>query len=126
MDTDARIACSLSGDELPERLAELGAIGKDALLSVSPGGALRFRADAATRERLEAVIAAESRCCSFVSFDLGERAGELVLTIGAPEGAEPLAFDLVNAFAAGTEAARWRRTRARRGAPTSCSVSPGS
>lgn len=105
MDTDAPIACSLSSDELPERLAELEALGREALLSVSSNGALRFRADAATRERLEAVIAAESRCCSFLSFDLNERKGELVLTIGAPEGAEPLAFDLVNAFAAGKEAA---------------------
>ena len=127
MDTDAPIACSLSGDELPDRLAELAANGRDALLSVSPDGALRFRADTATRERLqaviapdgalrfradpamrarlEAVIAAESRCCSFLKFDLREQPGELVLTIGAPEGAEPLAFDLVNAFAAGTEVA---------------------
>ena len=105
MDRDAPIACSLSNDELPERLAELEAIGRDALLSVSPDGALRFRADPAIRARLEAVIAAESRCCSFLNFDLREQAGELVLRIGAPEGAEPLAFDLVNAFAAGKEAA---------------------
>ena len=105
MDTDAPIACSLSSDELPERLAELEAIGRDALLSVDPDGTLRFRADAATRERLEAVIAAESRCCAFLNFDLRDQANELVLRIGAPEGAEPLAFDLVEAFAAGKEAA---------------------
>jgi hypothetical protein len=105
MDTHAPIACSLSSDELPERLAELEAIGRNALLSVSSDGALRFRADPAIRVRLEAVIAAESRCCSFLNFDLRERAGELVLKIGAPEGAEPLAFDLVDAFAAGVEPA---------------------
>jgi transposase len=105
MDTDAPIACSLSTDELPERLAELEAIGRDALLSASPHGALRFRADPGIRARLEAVIAAESRCCSFLNFDLREQASELVLKIGAPEGAEPLAFDLVNAFAAGEETA---------------------
>ena len=105
MDPDAPIACSLSGDELPERLAELSAIGMEALLSVRPDGALSFRADAATRASLEAVIAAESQCCSFLKFDLRERAGELVLTISAPEGAEPLVIDLVRAFAAGAEAA---------------------
>ena len=105
METDAPIACSLSSDELPARLAELGAIGRDGLLSVSPDGALHFRADSAMRVRLEAVIAAESRCCSFLNFDLREQASELVLTIGAPEGAEPLAFDLVDAFAAGKETA---------------------
>src|SRR3954451_15225215 len=101
MDTETPIACSLGSDELPERLAELAAIGTDALLSVSPDGALRFRADPGIRARLETVIAAESRCCSFLSFDLRDQANELMLRIGAPEGAEPLAFDLVDAFAAG-------------------------
>ena len=72
---------------------------------MDPDGTLRFRADAATRERLEAVIAPGSRCCSFLNFDLRDQGNELVLRIGAPEGAEPLAFDLVDAFAAGKEAA---------------------
>lgn len=98
------IACSLDADERLTRLAEIRAIGDDALLSEGPDGALRFRRDEATRARLETMIAAESRCCSFLSFDLQEAADELVLRISAPEGAEPLAADLVNAFA-GTEAA---------------------
>jgi len=105
MTTEPVIACSLSSDELPERLAEVRAIGRDALLSVSAEGVLRFRADDRTRARLEAIIAAESSCCPFLSFDLREHAGALVLTVAAPDGAEPLAFDLVNAFAAEAEAA---------------------
>jgi len=40
-------------------------------------------------------------CCPFLTFDLRERAGELLLTITAPDGAEPLARELVGAFAAG-------------------------
>jgi hypothetical protein len=103
--TDPQIACSLSADELPKRLAEMAAIGKDSLVSVSPEGVLRFRGDRATRERLEAIIAAESACCSFLGFDLRGEAGELVLTVTAPEGAEPLAFDLANAFAGDANAA---------------------
>jgi hypothetical protein len=99
MTTDAPIACSLSADELPKRLAEMTAIGKDALLSVSPDGTLRFRGDDETRERLEGIIAAESQCCSFLRFGLTEDADALVLSVTAPEGAEPLAWDLVNAFA---------------------------
>lgn len=94
------IACSLGADERSTRLDELSAMGKDALLSVSPGGALGFRRNDTTRERLEAIIAAESQCCPFLSFALHETADELVLSISAPEGAEPLAADLVNAFAA--------------------------
>jgi hypothetical protein len=100
MTTEPVIACSLSGDELPQRLAEMTAIGRDALLSVSAEGVLRFRADEGTRARLEAIIAAESSCCPFFSFDLREQAGALLLTITAPEGAEELALDLMNAFAA--------------------------
>ena len=100
MNPDTPIACSLSADELPSRLAEMSAIGADALSSVGADGTLRFRADAPTRERLEAIIAAESRCCSFLSFDLREDAGELALTIVAPDGAQPIAADLAAAFAA--------------------------
>ena len=99
MDPATPIACSLSADELPRRLAEITALGKDALLSVSPNGALRFRTDHATRRRLEAIIAAESLCCPFLSFDLREQAGALVLCVGATDGAEPLARELVRAFA---------------------------
>ena len=100
MTRDTPIACSLSADELPKRLAEINAIGREALLGATPGGALRFRADEPTRARLEAIIAAESQCCSFLRFELAEQSGELVLSVGAPEGAEPIAEDLVNAFAA--------------------------
>jgi hypothetical protein len=100
MTTEPVIACSLSGEELPQRRAELSAIGRDALLSVSVEGVLRFQADERTRARLQAIIAAESSCCPFLSFELREQTGALLLTIAAPDGAEPLAFDLVNAFAA--------------------------
>jgi hypothetical protein len=98
MTTDPPIACSLSAAELSARLAEMRAIGNDALLGADPDGLLRFRADRQTRERLEGVIAAESQCCSFLRFDLTEQGGELRLSVTAPEGAEPVASDLVNAF----------------------------
>lgn len=100
MTTDTPVACSLSAEEMPKRLAEMRAIGNDALLSVTPEGTLRFRADQSTRDRLEAIIAAESQCCAFLRFDLSEESDELTLIITAPEGAERLALDLVNAFAA--------------------------
>jgi len=105
MSKDVPIACALGAGELPDRLAEFRAIGRDALLGMGPDGVLRFRAGTATRARLAAIIAAESRCCPFLSFDLRERDGELLLSIGAPEGAEPLASDLVSAFATEVEAA---------------------
>lgn len=94
------LACSLNADELSARVAEIGALGSDALRSISSDGALHFNGDADTRARLEAIIAAESHCCSFLRFHLREHAGELVLTISAPDGAESLARDLVRVFAA--------------------------
>ena len=101
MTPETPIACSLSAEELPARLAQIRAIGDDALIGVTSEGTLRFRAGDTIRERLEAIIAAESRCCSFLRFELAEHDGELVLSVTAPEGAEPLARDLVDAFAAG-------------------------
>jgi hypothetical protein len=103
MTDETPIACSLSAAELPRRLAQMAEIGSDALLSVGPDGTMRFRDEGATRERLEALAAAESECCSFLRFELGRGSGELSLSIHAPEGAEPLARELVDAFAAEAE-----------------------
>jgi hypothetical protein len=89
------IGCSLSGADLEQRLAEIAAAGKGAR---RVGDELRFPADPATRERLEAIIAAESRCCPFLTFDLRESADELVLRIDAPAEAKPIAAELVEAF----------------------------
>jgi hypothetical protein len=102
MTRETPIACSLSAEELPARLAEMRAIGRDALLAVTLEGALRFSGDDATRQRLETIIAAESQCCPFLRFELADDRGELVLSVTAQEGAEPVARDLVNAFAADT------------------------
>ena len=102
MSPDPPLACSLDAVERTRRLAQIRAVGRDSLLSASPQGRMRFRRDPATQERLEAIIAAESQCCPFLGFDLVRSSGELVLTITARDGAELLAQDLVDAFAAGT------------------------
>ena len=88
------VACLLTGPELEQRLAELSAAGRDA---VRVGDELHFTADAATRERLEAIVAAESRCCAFLSLDLRESGDELVLGIRAAAEAEPIAAELRDA-----------------------------
>jgi hypothetical protein len=101
MTEDTPIACSLNGPDLRRRLADIAAIGADALVFEAEGGALRFRNEPATRARLEAVIAAESECCAFLRFELRERGDELELEIHAPEGAEPMADELARVFQAG-------------------------
>ena len=92
------IACSLSGPDLQQRLEEIAAAGAPA---PRLGDELRFPADASTRERLEAIVAAESRCCPFLIFDLKEIGDELALTIGASsDEAEAIAAELRDAFKA--------------------------
>jgi hypothetical protein len=103
--TETPIACSLGADELPARLAQIRAIGDDALMGVTSDGSLRFRADDNIRERLEGIIVAESRCCSFLRFELAEDGRELVLSVTAPKGAETLGQELVDAFVSDPKAA---------------------
>lgn len=95
------IACSLAASDLRRRLSEIAAIGAESLLERRDEGdrrLLRFRADAGTRRRLEAVVAAEGECCSFLELSLKEQGRELVLSIGAPEDGRGAADALAAAF----------------------------
>ena len=101
MPTDLPIACSLSQTELPARLAEIGALGHDALLSarrVGPRAELRFTADADIRARVEAMVAAESRCCAFLTMRISAEPDTVTRTIEAPDDAELVLQQLVDAF----------------------------
>jgi hypothetical protein len=96
------IACSLGADDLKQRLAAIAEIGAESLLGHETEDArhlLRFRADAATRRRLEDVVAAEAQCCAFLDLKLEERGGELILSVEAPEDAQPTADALAAIFA---------------------------
>lgn len=101
MTDSQRIACSLATGDLQQRLAEIAEIGADGLTdrAVRDGRhVLRFRAEPAIRERLEAIVAAEASCCSFLELALVEGADEVVLTIAAPDHAQPVADGLALAF----------------------------
>jgi len=98
---DDNPTCSLDPDRLERRLAEIAAIGADALISRgSEDGrhVLRFRTSEKTRRRLEAIVAAEAECCSILDLTLGESGGALTLSIAAPGNAAPLAAGLAAAF----------------------------
>src|SRR4051794_17264510 len=103
MPTELPIACSLNAAELSDRLAEMSALGRSALMSVdrTPNTAvLRFRPGAETSGRLAAIVAAESRCCAFLDLTVSEAGDALALTISAPTDAAPVLDELVAAFAA--------------------------
>jgi MerR family copper efflux transcriptional regulator len=99
MTSEIPIACTLSADERPARLAEIKALGRDALIGTGADGTLRFRNDPGIRARLAAIVAAESRCCPFLDIELSANEAELWLAIRAPGEAEPVARELAATFA---------------------------
>jgi hypothetical protein len=97
------MACSLEAGELVQRLQRIARIGSRSWLGTDSDGrrhSLSFRDDQTTRSELEAVIAAERECCSFLELTLDQAGGELVLTIDAGVEGEPIAAGLAQAFAA--------------------------
>jgi hypothetical protein len=109
MPTDLPIACSLNATELPKRLAEMADVGRAALRDIRTTGThaqLSFAAAASVRDRVEAIVAAESLCCAFLDMTVSDEPDLVVLTIDAPEGAELVLAELVDAFRGTTEAAR--------------------
>ena len=87
------IACSLDGDDQVRRLREIAELRQRALLEAreTPAGLrMRFAARPGIRQELERLIEIESRCCSFLRFELEGSDEELVLEVGGPEQARPL------------------------------------
>jgi hypothetical protein len=83
MPAELPIACSLSATEV--RTADTHA-------------ELRFAAGAGVRDRVDAIRAAESRCCAFLDMAVSDEPDTVVLTIDAPEGDELVLAELVDAF----------------------------
>ncbi|HVL96818.1 MAG TPA: hypothetical protein VM266_13245 [Solirubrobacteraceae bacterium] len=101
MTTELPIACSLTATDLRARLAEMRALGRDALLDVrrdGPHALLRFAAAPGVRERVAAIAAAEARCCSFLALRVDVTPGAVTLEATAPAGAEAALVEIVEAF----------------------------
>jgi hypothetical protein len=100
------MACSLDGGDLRSRYVELSRLGAAALIesqSKGPRHRLRFRRSAELERKLEAVVAAEAKCCPFLDLSIRREEGELVLTISGPPEAEPVSGQLAAAFGAGAQ-----------------------
>ena len=96
-----RIACSLASDQLPEREAELAALGQSLLTVEAEGGRAVLGFAVGERPRLERLVRAESACCPFFAFELAERDRLIELRVSAPAGAESAVQALVAGFVAG-------------------------
>ena len=96
------IACTLSATDLRARGEELRALGGDGLLDATEDegrAMIRFRPDLSVRERVEAVVAAESECCAFLEVEVAHDEDATVLTISAPNGGAEMVHELAAALA---------------------------
>ena len=94
---DVPIACSLTADEYRRRAADMGDVARSALRSRRPidGGAqLIFEDIADVGRRLEDFVAAESKCCPFLSMQLRAESGTLILDVTGPPAAAPIIEEL--------------------------------
>lgn len=101
MSAEQPIACSLNETNLAARVAEIADLGREALRDAritGPHAELRFAASESVRARVDAIVAAESQCCAFLTMRAIDDDGAILLTIDGPEGAEPVVQELVGAF----------------------------
>jgi hypothetical protein len=101
MSSETPIACSLSAGDYRERLEQIHAIGREALIAADHrGGTVRlvFADDVGIRARLEDLVADEAACCPFLDLEIGDAPEGIALTIGAPLEAAPIVADLVESF----------------------------
>ena len=88
MNEAQNVACSLSGPELHERIQEWANVASRARSRQVEGNRIvsLYPAEPELRARLEALVAAEAECCSFLHFDLQDQGDELRVELRVPEG----------------------------------------
>ncbi len=95
------IACTLSDDELPARLDEIRDLSRHALRAKTTTGThalLTFEPAPGVRDQLAAIVAAEAKCCAFLTMALTDEPEAITLTIDAPDDAAPILEELVASF----------------------------
>lgn len=101
MATEVPIACTLSANELPGRLEAARALGEQALTGVEVTGRRALLRFDGHRDDVDALVEAESGCCSFFEFDVRETDDEVEVEILTPEGGELVLRGLVAGVVAG-------------------------
>jgi MerR family transcriptional regulator, copper efflux regulator len=80
-------ACSLSGPDLAQRIAEWGRVASRATGRQVEKGRIvsTYPKDQQVLDQLRRLIAAEAECCPFMRFDVEERPDEVVVELRVPE-----------------------------------------
>lgn len=89
------IACTLTGDEQADRTARWHAVLAGAAREDLADGGVRVHPPAERLDEVAALVAAESRCCAFLTFRLTVGPGGITLDAHAPEGAAELLRELL-------------------------------
>jgi hypothetical protein len=100
--TDLPLSCTLTPGAMTDRLAFIEKLAHDGLIAreaTHAGLRVRLRDTEDVERRTRELIAAESTCCSFLTFSLERVDGELALEIRGPDDARPV-IDLFFAPAA--------------------------
>ena len=97
------IACTLSADEHTDRIARWRAVLADTSRQALPDAGVRVELPTERAEEIAALVAAESRCCPFLTFRLTFTGAGVELDAHAPAEAAPLLHELFDTTA---EAAR--------------------
>ncbi len=99
-DTALAIACTLGAGDFKERVAGIRTLAARSLMSSHRKPLqLDLVYDREALPEVQALVAKESDCCSFLDFDLGHDDGGVRLTITAPIEALPAADELFAHFA---------------------------
>lgn len=99
-DSELVIACTLGAGDLKQRVADIRDLARWSLrTSERQGLALRLTYDRDAMAEVEDVVAKESECCSFLTFDLDQDGQVVRLTITAPASAADAAGQLFAHFA---------------------------
>ena len=112
------IACTLEGNDLTLRLAEIHTLNERSLISHDLVGAalhLVYHVDALVEVRR--IVALEQRCCAFLDFAIEAPPAEVRLTITAPSGSDEASGWLFAQFLPAAAAAEFK--------PSTCGCSAG-
>lgn len=112
------IACTLEGNDLSLRLAEIRALTERSLISHDLVGSalyLTYHIDAVAEVRR--IVALEQRCCAFLAFTIDATPAEVRLTITAPAGSDEASGWLFAQFLPATAVAEFK--------PSTCSCPAG-
>ncbi len=83
------VACTLSVDRVPGRLALIGGLADDALLDQTPiPGGIRSRFRPGAERRVRELVELESQCCAFLDFAVGRDDDAILLDIIGPPDAQ--------------------------------------